>query len=307
MQKYIRVLVPATTANCGPGFDCLGMACTLYNEVTVKAHYGQSGLVMCVQGEGEAFISKGKDNLFYKALQCVFSMAGEPIPALEIVMTNRIPLSRGLGSSAAAIASGLAAANALLQNSVLNDQQLLALATEMEGHPDNVAPALFGGVTVSIMDGQNPYTQQLPIEIPLRMVVAIPDFHLATKKAREVLPQTVPLQDAVYNVSRAAWLVAKLVVGDAESLGLGFGDRLHQPYRQPLIPGMEGVLAAARREGALGAVLSGAGPCLMAFATEKEEAIGEAMVEAFAKANITSHYLILDLDHQGCQVEELPL
>lgn len=305
MEKYIRVHVPATTANCGPGFDCLGMACTLYNELTVRARYGASGLTVRIEGEGAGQLSAGKDNLACQALRRVFRAAGETPPALEITMVNRIPLSRGLGSSAAAIAGGLVAGNALLQGTPLGAQQLLALATEMEGHPDNVAPALFGGVTVSIMDGKTPYTQRLELAAPLRMVVAIPDFHLATKKSREVLPASVSLKDAVFTVSRAAWLVAKLATGDQAGLGLGLEDRLHQPYRQPLIPGMADVLAAARAHGALGAVLSGAGPCLMAFAAEREEEIGQAMVDAFGRHGIKARHLVLDLDRQGCRVEQL--
>ena len=216
-------------------------------------------------------------------------------------MTNHIPLSRGLGSSAAAIVAGLKAANALLGNR-FSRRELLQMATNIEGHPDNVAPAIFGGFTISVVTRGRVECFSLMPRMPLKLVVAVPEFPLSTRLARSVLPEQVKMKDAVFNVSRAALLVAALTKGQPRFLRNAFADALHQPYREKLIPGMKDVFRAACRAGALGASLSGAGPCLIAYTLENEEAVGQAMVEAFQEHEIEAHALQLSLDAHGARI-----
>lgn len=299
MQNTVHIRVPATTANCGPGFDAIGIACTLYNEMqlTVSEHAGFS---VAIDGEGAGSIPTDQRNVVYQAIQAVFARQAVSFPGISIRMTNTIPLARGLGSSAAAIVAGLFAANEII-GSPLTKADLLDMATAIEGHPDNVAPALFGGVTLNVMnDGKVETLRFLPPRL-LNLVVAVPAFTLATKTARQVLPQTVSLSDAVFNVSRAALLVGALTTGDFSYLAAGLDDKLHQPYRQTLIPGMPDVLAAAKRAGAFGAALSGAGPCLIAFTEANTDSIGRAMVDAFAGHKITASYLSLGIDREGAK------
>ena len=228
-------------------------------------------------------------------------LANAPYKGAHIKMYNNIPLARGLGSSAAAIVSGLMAANAAIGN-VFDKNKLLQIATEIECHPDNVAPALFGGITLSIEnDGDAKCLSFLPPK-PLKLVVAVPEFNLSTKLSRKVLPAKVSLQDAVFNVSRTAFLVGSLMQGNFENLQEALQDKIHQPYRMELIPGMAEVFDSALNNGALGAALSGAGPCLIAFVETNEEKIGQAMVETFNKHKVKSSYLILDIDTKGAYI-----
>ena len=219
-------------------------------------------------------------------------------------MSNRIPLSRGLGSSATAIVAGLTAANALIDSPFSRDD-LLQLATDIEGHPDNVAPAIYGGFTVNtVTDGHVECFSFLP-RIFLRLVVMVPDFYLSTKSARQVLPSEVPMKDAVFNISHAAMMVAALARGSEKHLENAFADALHQNYRAPLIPGMFDVFAAAKKAGAYGAALSGAGPCLIAFVPEHRkctEAVAAAMQDAFRAHEIEARPLHLRLDTKGARV-----
>lgn len=299
-MSTITVRIPGTTANCGPGFDSIGMACSIYNYLTVEPMDGNK-IVIEVEGEGRGLIPGPAHNIVVKAMQRVFEKTKFEPGGMKLKMKNSIPLARGLGSSAAAIVGGLVAANALA-GSKLTTQELLELATEMEGHPDNVAPALLGGITVSFMaEGKAKSLRFLPAK-PLTMVVAVPNFQLATKTARQVLPQTVEYGDALFNVSRAALLVGSLCTGNYENLSFALEDKLHQPYRKSLIPGFDAVVAAAQDAGALGAVLSGAGPCMIAFTQENAQKIGEAMVDAFRQEKIAACYHVLELDLQGAAI-----
>ena len=216
-------------------------------------------------------------------------------------MDNGMPLSRGLGSSATAIVGGLKAANECLGNPFTN-RDLLQMATEIEGHPDNVAPAIFGGFTISIVRNGKPECFSLMPKLPLKLVVTVPDFFLPTKAARAVLPAEVPMKDAVFNIGRAAMLTAALCKGNKSFLRSVFDDALHQPYRAKLIPGMYDVFKAARAAGALGASMSGAGPCLIAFTVENADAVGMAMRDAFARNNVKSEYHVFDIDGTGATV-----
>ncbi|MDT8901210.1 homoserine kinase [Anaeroselena agilis] len=301
MESTVTVRVPGTTANCGPGFDTVGIACTIYNDLTLTLSE-KPGFTLAVTGEGADGIPNNERNIAYQAVSAVLNKVGVTSPGITIAMHNNIPLARGLGSSAAAIVGGLVAANAATGGKLGKDE-LLVLATALEGHPDNVAPAIFGGITVSFTAGGTPETLRFNPPDPLRLVVAVPDFGLSTKAARQVLPKTVPYADAVFNVSRAALLVGALCQGRLDLLRFALEDRLHQPYRAKLIPGMDEVLAAAQANGALGAAISGAGPCLIAFAhRETSAAIGGAMVAAFARHGVKAASLDLDVDNHGAKI-----
>ena len=302
LNRTIRVRVPGTSANCGPGFDAIGVACTIYNdlELTLK---GEEGLVIEIEGEGAANIPADERNIVLRAIRTILKRAHreDEVKGFHIRMTNHIPLSRGLGSSAAAIVAGLKAANALLGNR-FSRRELLQMATNIEGHPDNVAPAIFGGFTISVVTRGRVECFSLMPRMPLKLVVAVPEFPLSTRLARSVLPEQVKMKDAVFNVSRAALLVAALTKGQPRFLRNAFADALHQPYREKLIPGMKDVFRDACRAGALGASLSGAGPCLIAYTLENEEAVGQAMVEAFQEHEIEAHALQLSLDAHGARI-----
>lgn len=276
----VTVRVPATSANLGPGFDCLGMALSIHNVVEMAELAG--GLHVEVEGEGAGELSTGPDNLAVRAAERLFAVAGRCPRGLFLRLVNRIPPSRGLGSSSAAIAGALVAANDLAGRP-LDRETLLQLASDMEGHPDNVTPALFGGITVAAsVAGRASYARFDP---PPALAVAaiVPDVPLSTAQARRVLPERVPRADAVFNVQRACLLVAALQAGRLDLLADALDDRLHQPYRAPLLPGLAEALAEGRRPGLLGATLSGSGSTVLAWLDPAApRAAREAGVEALA-------------------------
>lgn len=296
-----KVVVPATTANLGPGFDCLGLALSLYNTTTV---YPAIRSQFVVQGEGEGGLALDESNLVWRAACHLWQRVGHPEPTLALTMDNAIPLSRGLGSSSAAIVAGLLLANRVAGEPIqLPD--LVAMATEIEGHPDNVAPALLGGLVVSAMNANQVLTANFPWPAQLQIVVAVPEFELATQQARQALPATVAHGDAVFNASRVALLLAALRSGDLDLLRQAVDDRLHQPYRLPLIPGAVGARAEAERAGALATAISGAGPTLLALVGPQQNpsAVGKAMRDGFAEAGISSRYLLLQPNLQGAYIQ----
>ena len=303
-KNRVCVRVPGTSANCGPGFDCLGLATTIYNYLDLTLIRSDK-VVVEASGEGAEKVPRGRKNLAWQAVKKLLEVTGHnEFKGAIIRMKNHVPLSRGLGSSSTAIVAGLTAANEIV-GSPLNRQQLLKLATELEGHPDNVAPAIFGNFTVSVMDGGEVQTFSFRPRIKLKLVVAVPEFELSTKLARKVLPKKISRSDAIFNISRASMLVAALVEGREELLPLAFDDAIHQPYRKKLVPGMTEVFDAARKAGALGAAISGAGSCLIAFTSAKrghEDEIAAAMVEAFKAHGVESKALILNVDTRGAQV-----
>lgn len=256
----VSVRVPATTANLAAGFDSVGCALGLYNTLTFT------------QGEGLSFSGceaayQNRENLAYQAYCRVLTALGLPEEGVHIDIRAEIPVSRGLGSSAALLAAGAVAANAL-HGSALDRRQLLALCTELEGHPDNVAPALLGGLTASLMDGQAVVSASYAVHPDWRFVALIPDFPLSTHAARAVLPQTVPYADAVFNTAHAAVLPAALMSGDEALLAAALRDRLHQPYRRGLIEEYDAVEALAAENGCHAFCISGAGPTLLALTTD---------------------------------------
>ena len=299
----VRVRVPATSANLGPGFDALGLALALHNEVIGEE---ADEVAVAVEGEGAARLDAGAKNVVARGVALGFEVAGRPFRGARLRCVNRIPLSRGLGSSAAAWVGGLLAANALLGEPIDRDG-LLAAATRAEGHPDNVAAALLGGLTVSCADGPRVTAVSLPLPAGIDWVVLVPETQSSTHEARAVLPDVVPRADAVFNVQRVSLLLAALGAGRADLLDLAMQDRLHQPYRRRLFPWMEEVAAAGRRAGALGCVLSGAGPCLLAAVPARGgQVVAAAMAEALRAAGIPGQALHLPVDPRGATWERLP-
>jgi homoserine kinase len=299
----VRVRVPATSANLGPGFDALGLALALHNEVIGEE---ADEVAVAVEGEGAARLDAGAKNVVARGVALGFEVAGRPFRGARLRCVNRIPLSRGLGSSAAAWVGGLLAANALLGEPIDRDG-LLAAATRAEGHPDNVAAALLGGLTVSCADGPRVTAVSLPLPAGIDWVVLVPETESSTHEARAVLPDVVPRADAVFNVQRVSLLLAALGAGRADLLDLAMQDRLHQPYRRRLFPWMEEVAAAGRRAGALGCVLSGAGPCLLAAVPARGgQVVAASMAEALLAAGIAGQALHLPVDPRGATWERLP-
>ena len=278
--QRIEVAAPATTANLGPGFDCLGMALDLWNRVEVlPAEDGDDGVVVEVVGEGAGELAADAGNLTYRAMEFLFGESELELPPLRLRCHNGIPLSRGLGSSAAAIAGGLAAANAL-SGGRFGDKELLEMAATIEGHPDNVAAAVLGGLQLVVSEGPQLYTAPIPVPEELKAVLFIPEKRIATAEARAVLPKEVSVGDAVFNMGRAALLVAGMGLNRPEYLEVATQDRLHQPYRQPLFPAIKVIFAAARAAGALGVFLSGSGSTVLALTKGREMTVAYEMFEA---------------------------
>ncbi|MUG46149.1 homoserine kinase [Paenibacillus woosongensis] len=270
-EAGVRVKVPASTANLGPGFDTLGMALSLYAWIEMKQAEATN---IHLYGDQMKGIPANKSNLIYEVAQSVFREAGVSLPELEISMYSDIPLTRGLGSSASAIVGALVAANELI-GSPLDQAKLFDMATALEKHPDNVGASLFGGLITAVWDGA--HAEYLRIEPPadLEILVAIPDFQLSTSKARQVLPEQVSLGDAVFNISRTSLFTAAMASGRLDLIRASMQDRLHQPFRASLVPGMERILKEATEHGALGAALSGAGPTLLALMDRREKRSAE--------------------------------
>jgi homoserine kinase len=287
--------VPATSANLGSGFDCLGLALRLYNDVALDPE-GPFGVE--IVGEGADSLPRDRSNLVARTVARYFEVVGRPAPSFRLRLTNRIPLTGGLGSSSTALVGGLLAANCLAGEPLCRDE-LLQLATELEGHPDNVAPAMLGGLVVSAVDGTRVVTVSLPVPGDLRGVLFLPKFSTSTREARRLLPSRVSHGDAAFNVSRAALLVAAFAMDQLDLLKVATQDRLHQQYRQVLFPAMPRLIAAALAAGALGAWLSGSGSALIALSRRNDQAITDAF-DATARANgVAGRSIVVDLETEG--------
>lgn len=298
MSTSVTVTVPATTANLGPGFDCLGLALTLYNRVTFTD--AAATFAIHISGEGADWLPTDESNLVWQAAQRLFEVVGKWPSGTHIEMENGIPAGSGLGSSAAAVVAGLVAANTLVGGG-LSRHELLELATEIEGHPDNVAPALFGGLTLINQTESGLHLECIPVPT-LTSVIVLPDFTLPTAQARAALPAQITRQDAIFNIGRMGLLVRALQTGDHDKLRLAMEDRLHQPYRLPLVPGLVEAFAAAYSAGASGVALSGAGPSLIAFAQQGHAQIASACQQAFSQAGLTSRAWVLAVATEGAIV-----
>lgn len=303
----VRVRVPASSANLGPGFDALGLALGLYNtvELTTRPLEWQGRPVadfqVEVQGEGVGELPADGSNAVILAAQAVFEQADATLPGLRVVMHNDIPPESGLGSSSAAYAAGVAAANALL-GGPLDIQSMFRLTAELEGHPDNAAAAVLGGLTAASRGACGLAARRLHIAMGVQVVVALPDMRMSTEQQREVLPHQVTLVDAASSIGRAVLVAEALATADYELLGAMMLDVLHEPYRRVGIPGYDAVGEAAREAGAAAVALSGSGPSLIAFAQENHAAIGAAMRAAFRGAGIESRVWTLPVDREGVTV-----
>lgn len=294
----VTVTVPATTANLGPGFDCIGAALTLYNQVKFTRQ-DKGGLIIHVTGKEAERVQTDESNLLYQAFTKLYQHVEQTPPSVKIEIDLGVPLARGLGSSATAIVGGLVGANQLA-GAPLSELQVMELAIAMEGHPDNVVPALVGGCRLAATSNTGWEICDVPWHEDIVPVLAIPDFELSTAEARRVLPTEYSRADTIFNTAHLGLLLRGLATGKGAWLRTALQDRLHQPYRQTLIPGYASVSHAAEEAGAYGVVISGAGPTLLAL-TDKQHASGveAAMKAAWETQGIMAVVRSLALDHQG--------
>ena len=301
MTTTATIRVPATTANLGAGFDCIGAALSLYNEFKLTTIATES-LVIAVRGLEAARVNIDESNLAYQAFRKLYARIDRQPPVIQLEIELGVPLARGLGSSATAIVGGLLGANAIAGNP-LSSSEVMQLAIEMEGHPDNVVPALIGGCRLAATARDGWAIADIPWHSSIVPVVAIPDFELSTSEARSVLPSDYSRADAIFNTAHLGLMVRGLETGNAEWLTAGLVDRIHQPYRQRLIPGYTDVESAVVAAGGYGMVISGAGPTLLALASaERSAAVAEAMAQAWATQNIRAQARSLTVDLQGAVV-----
>ena len=296
--RKVSVKVPATSANLGPGFDTLGMALSYYDELEVEAVAG-SGAVVEVIGEGAGEVPTDETNLVVRSIAHVFEQVGQKLPGLKIKAHNIIPHGRGMGSSGAAVVSGVVAAQGLLEGVVeFSSAQLLQLATDLEGHPDNVAPSLFGGLTIAWEDEKGPHHKKLIVHRGVSPLELIPNFKMSTAIARALQPESVPHADAVFNVSRSALLAAALTQSP-ELLMAATEDRLHQDYRSEAMPEAGKVIELMRKNNHA-AVVSGAGPSVLVLASDPAERMEAAQLAA--KHFPQWRALVLAVDFKGATV-----
>lgn len=308
MTRIVTAHIPATSANLGPGFDALGIALDLWNTFELHEDPNQNGIAVETHGEGAAVLPTDTSHLVVRTmteelgLHAPFDARGAHY---RIICQNQVPCGSGLGSSSTATLAGLILARAVIDrhgiNSAASRQRILTRAFDIEGHGDNIAPALLGGlVVVTAQDGQV-IAEQLPVA-PLRVVVCVPELHFLTSHARSVLPQQYSRADAVFNIARAPLVVEALRRGDLDLLGRVMHDRIHEPYRLPAIPGALPAKQAALDAGAAAVAMSGAGPGLIAFAHDRHEAIGEAMRQVFVEFGLAARFWVVGVSQQGVRI-----
>ncbi|MEL6495632.1 MAG: homoserine kinase [Cyanobacteria bacterium J06623_7] len=302
-MNQVIVSVPATTANLGVGFDCLGAALTMANTFKFKLADTDTKLKITVEGEEAAKVGLNENNLLYRSLVQFYQHIEQTPPNLEITIILGVPLSRGLGSSATAIVAGLLGANSLAGHP-LSQWEIMELAIAIEGHPDNVVPALKGNCLLSVEDRGEWKITPIPWHEDIIPVVAIPSFELSTREARSVLPTEYSRSDAIFNISRMGLLIRALETNNVEWLRTALADKIHQPYRRQLITGYQKVEQGAIAAGAYGMVISGAGPTLLALTNPKQvDRVAKAMAEAWSTVGIESQVRSLAIDRAGAKVE----
>ena len=295
-----RVRVPASTANLGPGFDCMGVALQLYN--TADFETTDSGFEINITDESRAYVPTNENNLVYRAMDALFSMAGKKLEGVKVTVGSDIPVTRGLGSSSAGIVLGLVGGNHLLGD-MFSKEELLKVACTLEGHPDNVTPALLGGFTVSYAEKDRVIYSRSEVSSNFTFAAMIPDFYLQTKKSRSVLPRFVSMRNASYNIAHASLLTSALTSGDMQLLSSCFRDRVHQRYRFPYIKSGEYIIRASRRFGAYGGYISGAGPTIMSVVS-KDNKEYEYNMNELIKTNLKNwHLVMLDADNTGACIQ----
>ena len=290
----IKIQIPATSANLGAGFDALGLALNFYNYIQME-----ESDTIDISSADDTPIPTDESNLIYTSAKTLYDICGRNLKGLKIIQENNIPMTRGLGSSSACIVGGLVGANNLMGNPLSLDD-IVNLSAEIEGHPDNTAPALLGGIVTAVFDGQAVHWVKQEVHTALKFVIIIPDFELSTEKARSALPKQISHKDAVYNLSRASLFSASLLTGKYENLRTAVDDKLHQPYRLPLIPHSDEIFKMAYTLGAYAVYISGAGPSMMAIVDEKNEFFTGKMRFALDQRNL-SHWKVLELsiDNNG--------
>jgi homoserine kinase len=298
------VRLPASTSNLGPGFDCFGLALKLY--LTVRANTMPAGSEQCrvitTGAKENETLPRNATNLIYRAMSVAARREGADLPPVQLVVQNEIPLASGLGSSAAAIVAGIKLAG-LITERELSDQVIQKYASEFEGHPDNVAAALYGGFSAScISNNGNVVSARFEWPAQIRVLVVSPHSQLPTHVARAALPRTVTRIDAVHNLQRTALFTAALAQQRYDLFWEAMRDRLHQPQREALVPGLAEALALPRMQGLLGIALSGAGPSILALVDDNDEEIGERIASCFRKHRIESTVRTLEADNEGCRV-----
>ena len=295
-SQSVTVKVPATTANLGPGFDTLGLALSLYDDITVTVRE-EPGASVEVHGVGAGVVPTDESNLVVRTIAHTFGVFGYEVPGLDIVARNAIPHGRGLGSSGAAIVSGVMAAKGLLAGIVdVDSRTLLGIASDLEGHPDNVAPALFGGLTIAWMGDAGPQYKKLFVHRGVSPLICVPQATMSTEVARSLRPASVPHEDAIFNVSRSALLIAALIQSP-ELLLDATEDRLHQSYRAAAMPETDSLIATLRAAG-FPAVVSGAGPSILVLCSDPAQRLAAA--DLVAKHQATPwQSLLLAVDFKG--------
>lgn len=293
----IKVKVPATSANLGPGFDALGLSLNLYNTFIFQEI--EKGLEII--GGDKAFANE--KNLVYRGMLKTFERVGYSPKGIKIHMELQIPISRGLGSSAACILGGVVGAN-YLAGDPLSKEEILELATEIEGHPDNIAPAFLGGLVVSIMEGKKVIYDKVKVQNGIKFVALIPNFTLSTAEARRVLPKDIPYGDGVHNISRVALLLSALSNGSFELLKYAVKDTLHQPYRGRLIPNYFNIVSKSEALGCLGVYLSGAGPTIMTIIHEDDNSFIQEIKNYLKSLDNTWSIKELQIDLAGTIIEK---
>ena len=297
----ITVKVPATSANMGCGFDCIGIALQFYN--TVKAEETDSGLKIEILDETRLFLPKDERSLVYRAMHSVFEEAGYAEKGLHIIQDNKIPVTRGLGSSGASIIAGIMAADKICKAN-MSKEDITDMASRIEGHPDNVAAAVYGGMTVSVEDGDKIYCHKISVNANrLLFAVFIPDFTLRTSTARNILPDTVPHADAVFNAGRTSLLTAAMMNEDYSMLKTALQDRLHQPYRRGLIKGLDKIFRKSEEFGGYGSYISGAGPVIVTPVDAKFANDFRYKMKSYLRKNLKDWDLaVLKPDNLGARV-----
>lgn len=302
-KKLITFKIPATSANIGSGFDSVGLALTLYNEIQIFDNEDSRKIEFEIYGEGENEISK-KDNMIYSAMKLVFKkLKSKPDKGYIVKCINRIPLSRGLGSSSAAIVGGLLSANYMLGNKLIIEKDILNMAVQIEGHPDNVAPAILGGIISGVVK-KNEDFKYIKIKPPknLKAIVSIPDFYLSTEIARNILPKEIKREDAIFNISRAAMLTSALFSNRLDLLEVATEDKIHQDYRAKFIPNLQKLFKETKKAGAYSSTISGAGSSILALVKDDKNIINkvsEAMRLSFEKKNVRSIIKVLNIPSKG--------
>lgn len=302
-KKLITFKIPATSANIGSGFDSVGLALNIYNEIHIYENDNSKKIEFEIFGEGENEISK-KDNMIYSAMKLVFKkLKSNPQKGYVIKCINRIPISRGLGSSSAAIIGGLLCANYMIGDKLSIEKDILNMAVQIEGHPDNVAPAILGGIISGVVKKEEDF-KYIKIKPPknLKAIVSIPDFYLSTEIARNILPKEITRKDAIFNISRAALLTSALFSNRLDLLEIATEDKIHQDYRAKFIPNLNQLFKETKKAGAYSVTISGAGSSILALTKDDKniiEKVSKAMHSSFKKKNINSIIKVLNIPTKG--------